>query len=155
MNHYENTLHRACTFAALIFSLVPLHGANPQSVAWNRVCEAAGSREMILTTAAGATVEGVCLTITVDQIAIKEKDGTVVKLARHTLARLRVGRGHQLRALGKGLHGAFHEGFAMLLSPLAPAGIVSIPGTLAWGAIAAPFCLIADLTSKTFEIKPI
>jgi hypothetical protein len=40
---------------------------------------------------------------------------------------------------------SLRAGFAALFSPYAPAGIVMVPGTLAWGAVAAPFCLIADI----------
>jgi hypothetical protein len=36
----------------------------------------------------------------------------------------------------------------LLLTPAAPVAIVLVPGTFAWGALAAPFCLIGDLSNK-------
>ena len=49
------------------------------------------------------------------------------------------------------------KGFALLFSPKAPEGLVTIPATLAWGAVSAPFCLLGDIVHQddpaTREIK--
>jgi hypothetical protein len=66
--------------------------------------------------------------------------------------------GHQLSALGRNVQKGLRQGFEWLLSPYAPLGIVAVPATVAWGAVAAPFCLLGDLThkaSRTREIKVI
>jgi hypothetical protein len=52
---------------------------------------------------------------------------------------------HRLKSLGKGMKHGMHDGVKMTFSPLAPIGLVVIPGTLAWGAVAAPFCILGDL----------
>lgn len=143
---------------ALLFSL-PLLGSDPINVKWNQVCQVAGHRELQLTTAAGEKVEGVCVSVSVDEISVRTSDKKVVKLARQTLSKLEVQQNtHQLRALGKSMHRVLRDGVAALFSPLAPAGLVMIPGTLAWGVIATPFCILGDIGAKvagTQEINPI
>lgn len=104
--------------------------------------------------------QGYCVSIDADQIAVTTKDRRVVKIARKTLSRLELRRskGHQLSSLRSGMRKGLRTGFDSLLSPLAPYGIVAIPATLAWGAVAAPFCLLGDLKAKvtgTQELKPI
>jgi hypothetical protein len=103
-----------------------------------------------MTTSNGEKVDGYCVSITIDEIAVTTRDHRVVKIARQALSKLEMqrSRGHQLRALHKGMHKALAMGFDNLLSPMAPAGIIGIPGTLAWGAVAAPFCLLGDLRAK-------
>jgi hypothetical protein len=100
----------------------------------------------------GATVDGYCMSITVDEVAIRTKNRQVIKVARTALTKIQMHRGleeqHPLKALGKGLQRSFRDGFDMLLSPAAPAGIVLIPGTAAWGVIAAPFCALGELKNK-------
>ncbi len=92
--------------------------------------------------------------IGVDEISVNTKDRGVVKVARSALSRIDMHlhisshRGHELRALGHGVHVGLSHGFGWLLSPAAPLGIVTIPATLAWGAVSAPFCAIGDVAAK-------
>jgi hypothetical protein len=126
--------------------------AGPVTVDWHNVCRTARDRELSLTTQAGETVHGYCMSINVDEIAITTQDHRVVKIARSTLARIRVRRagakGHQLASLGRGMREGLQTGFKWLLTPAAPVAIVLVPGTLAWGAFAAPFCALGDLSNK-------
>jgi hypothetical protein len=46
------------------------------------------------------------------------------------------------------MHEGLRQGFEWLFSPYAPLGMVVVPGTVAWGAVAAPFCLLGDLNDK-------
>ena len=143
---------RAVTVAVLIAAGLETGRAEPISVPWNKVCSVAGERELSITTQRGETVQGVCLKINVDEIAVTTKDHCVVKIARSALARIRVQRastnGHALAALGRGMLTGLRSGFGWLFSPAAPLGIVAVPGTLAWGAVAAAFCLVGDLHYK-------
>ena len=122
------------------------------SVQWNQVCRVANNRELSITTQNGKTVQGYCTRINVDEIAVITKDQRAVNIARSALAHICVRRagtkGHQLAALGKGMKAGLKTGLGWLLTPAAPAAIVLLPGTLAWGAAAAPFCLIGDLSNK-------
>ena len=126
--------------------------AGPVEVQWNQVCVVAGHRELSITTQNGETVQGYCTRINVDEIAVTTEDQRLVKIARSALAHVRVrranARGHQLASLVRGMRTGLKTGLQWMLTPAAPAAIVLLPGTLAWGAAAAPFCLIGDLTNK-------
>ena len=88
--------------------------------------------------------------VRVDEIALRTKDGKVVKLARTALSRIEMlpMNSSQLRALGNFMHGGLREGVHALFSPLAAVGMVMIPATIAMGAVSAPFCAVADLNKK-------
>ena len=150
---------KALSFLTLVASALPVSAAEPIVVPWNEVCRTAAGHDLVVTTAAGEKLEGYCYSIDVNTIAVGTKERGVVKIARTALSRIEMQRakGHQIASLGKGVHKGLKDGFDALLSPLAPAGIVMIPGTLAWGAVAAPFCIIGDLRAKangTQEIRP-
>jgi hypothetical protein len=160
MKHIELKTILVVTLAAVMVPSPPLHAADPIETHWNQVCRVANGRELVVTTANGDTVEGYCISIDVDGIRVKTKDGQVTRIARTALARLEMRRskGRQLSSLRKEMHEGLKFGFGSLLSPLAPVGLVVVPGTLVWGAVATPFCLLGDLKYKAAgkrEIKPI
>jgi len=150
-----------CTILLVpLLSTLPLRADDALEVQWNKVCQVADGHELLVRTANGDTVQGICLSVNVDEMAVRTKDNRIVRVARGTMSRLEMYRSpnHQLRSLGKGMHTGLKEGFRELLSPEAVAGIVVIPGTLAWGAVSAPFCVLGDLKSRlegTRQIKPI
>jgi hypothetical protein len=150
MRHSHRKISGVLTALAMAISSLPLKAADPIEVNWNQVCQVANGRELTVTTANGETTQGYCFSIKVDELAVTTKDHKVVKIARSALSRIDVDRtkGHQLSSLGKGMHDGFKWGFDSMLSPRAPLGIVALPATLAWGIIAAPFCLLGDLRYK-------
>jgi hypothetical protein len=143
------SIHLLPLIALTIWSL-PLRAADQIQVHWNEVCAAARGKQLTIQTVDGSTVDGYCLSINVDEIAITTKDQRIVRIARKALSRINVQRskndGHQLRALGREIHKGLRKEVDWLLSPYAPLGIVAVPATLAWGAVSAPFCLLGDLT---------
>ena len=125
-------------------------GRNIVDVSWNQVCHTAAGRPVRVQTATGDTVEGHCMSVNVDEVAIRTGDHKVVKIARAAMLRMSVPpRNHQLRSLGRGMRGALQIGALGLFTPLAPGALLLIPGTLAWGAVAAPFCVTGDLLART------
>jgi hypothetical protein len=138
--------------AAVIFCSLPLCAADPVEVPWNQLCKAATGNNLMITTADGAIVDGYCMSITVDEVAIRTENQKVVKIARSALSKIQMHRRpqqeHPLKALGKGLHRSFRDGFDMLFTPAAPGGILLIPATAAWGVVAAPFCALGELKNK-------
>ena len=137
------TTHKlALTLSAVLACTAPLHAIE---VPWNQVCSAAGGNRLTVATTNGDKVDGSCLSITADEMAVKTTDGRVVKIARSVLSRIDMQRtrngGHHVESLGKGLR----WGLGVLFSPLAPLGFVVVPPILAYSAVAAPFCLIGDL----------
>ena len=92
------------------------------------------------------------MSITVNEVAIQTENRQVVKIARSAFSRVQMHRSpqqqHPLKALGKDLRTSFRDGFGLLFSPVAPMGLVLIPGTAAWGVVAAPFCALGELKNK-------
>ena len=138
--------------AGVIVCSLPLCAVEPVEVPWNQLCKAATGSHLMITTADGATVEGLCMSITVDEIAIRTENQKVVKIARSALSKIQMHRGpqqeHPLKWLGKELQTSFRNGLNMMFTPAAPAGLLLLPGTLAWGAVAAPFCALGELKNK-------
>jgi hypothetical protein len=139
---------RAIPFLTL--SLATLIAAEPIATQWSEVCRVSVKHEIRITTIDGENVSGYCLSVKVDEIAVRTQDGKVVRLARTTLSRIQMLplKSSQVRALGEFMHGGLREGVHALFSPWAPVGMVMIPGTIAIGAVSAPFCAIADLDKK-------
>lgn len=123
--------------------------ADSPAVPWASICRVAGTRELTITTQEGKTVQGYCTSINVTAISVADPNGRVVKIARSALGRIRVrrapARGHALASLGRGMRAGLGFGLSSLSTPAAPLGLITLPGTLVWGAAAAPFCLIGDL----------
>jgi hypothetical protein len=138
--------------AGVIVCSLPLCAADPVEVPWNQLCKAATGNHLMITTSDGATVDGLCMSITVDEVAIRTENQKVVKIARTALSKIQMHRRleqqHPLKQLGKGLRTYFRDGFDMLFTPAAPGGILLIPVTAAWGVIAAPFCALGELKNK-------
>lgn len=142
---------RILTFAAAMGCSLQLRAAEPIQVQWNRLCTATANNHLTITTADGSTVEGLCMSINVDEIAIRTDDHGVIKVARTTLAKIKMKSArqqHPLKSLGKGMRTGLHDSTGMLLSPYAPAGLVAVPAILAWGAVSAPFCALGELVNK-------
>jgi hypothetical protein len=133
--------------AAVLLSSLRLYAQDAVDVQWDHVCRYAAHRDLLMTTASGDKVEGVCHSITVDELSVRTHDGKIVKVARQALEKMEMQRAyrHQLRSLGKGMRGVLKSGFGALFSPMAPAGLVMVPATLAWGAVSAPFCIVGDI----------
>jgi hypothetical protein len=142
---------RFLVVSAMMVWTLPLHAADQIEVSWSEVCNVVGGNQLRITTGNGDTVEGYCMSINVDQIEVATKDHKVVRVARKALSRIQMRRSrnsHQLSSLGHGMRTGLRQGFEWLFSPCAPLGLVVVPGTLAWGAVAAPFCLLSDLKDK-------
>ena len=135
-----------CGFAfGILAAIAPLHAADIQ-VRWDRLCDVAGIRQLNVTTSDGKTVSGSCTSTDVDALSLNS-DQRIVKIARSTLTRIQMYQpgAHRLADLGNGMSKSFRMGFGWLFSPAAVLGLVIIPATVAWGAVAAPFCLLGDI----------
>lgn len=161
MKHFQRNSVSALTLLAVTALPLQLNASNPIVVVpWSQVCQIAHGNELIVTTAAGDAVEGFCVQINVNEIAVTTADKKVVKIARNTVSRLDMHRSktRQLKSLRDGMRGGLRWGIENLFSPWAPVGVVAIPVTLVWGVMAAPFCLMGDLKGHSaglLEIKPI
>ena len=153
--------HLATNFLpALLFAITGsslVHAADRIQVDWTQVCRAAAGNQLAITTTNGDTVDGYCIAVNVNEVSINTDHG-IVKVARTAFSRIQMHRphkGHQLRALGNMMRKSLAKESDWLLSPHAPAGLVSIPPTIAWGAVAVPFCLLGDLKDKLSGVREI
>jgi hypothetical protein len=122
-----------------------------------RVCDYARSRIVQVKLPTGETVEGVCFSTTVDEIQVQTKNG-IVKVARAQLSRVTIADiqpRHQLSHLGKQVGKGVSWSAKQVPTEWGVVGVVGIPVTLAFGAVAAPFCLLGDIFgyTKTIEVK--
>jgi len=146
--------------AFLLSATSLLFGADPQPLqtSWERVCAVSNGQQLVLTKDNGEAIEGYCVSIDVNTIAVRTAEQQVVIVSRKALSKLQMRRprANQLASLGRGMHRQLKEGAKLVFSPLAPAGLVMVPVTLAWGAVATPFCILGDLfgpKGQTREIR--
>ena len=140
--HYET--HHLCFFTVLVGSGALY--ADTVEVPWAKVCEASHGQRLVLTTNDRRDPGRILHVDRRDEIALT-KDQRVVRVAKSAVSHLHIRRlkGHQLAALWKGVGHEMQDGADLLFSPLAPVGAVMVPGSLAWGAVATPFCILADI----------
>ena len=148
-----------CAIATLVWQAAAAGAEGPFTVHWDEICRVAENRQLSITTREGRIIEGRCVSVAADQIDLAAKEHRVITIARPNLARIRLVRDryakrHALASLGKGMREGFRTGVQWLLSPAAPLGLVVIPGTAAWGVVAAPFCLLGELVrTRSVEIQ--
>ena len=136
--------------AAILFAFsAPAQSPTPagKPVEWLNLCANTARELLVVTTERGDTIQGYCFFVKHDELTVRTEDGKMVKIARGTVEKvlaLAVPE-HRLKALAKGMKQGLHDGVKMTFSPLAPVGLAVIPGTLAWGAVATPFCVLGDL----------
>jgi hypothetical protein len=150
--------NKTCLFAfGILAVLAPLRAADVQAH-WNELCRVAAGHQLNVTTSDGDTINGTCVATNGDDLTLTVNQ-RAMKIARSTLTRIQMydpGNGHHLADLGDGLSKSFKKGFGWLFSPAAPLGLVAIPATVAWGAVAAPFCILGDMGDNgptTHDIK--
>jgi hypothetical protein len=127
---------------------LPAQAVPAIDVQWKDVCVVARDQPLTITTSNGSSIEGRCISVTVTEISVDTGNHHIVKLARGTFSKVfvRPGNGrHELKSLGKNLHSALAGEVDLLLSQYGIFAAVAIPPTLAWGAIAAPFCAAGDI----------
>jgi hypothetical protein len=143
-------------FAALASSAA-LRAQDSVQLPLPRVCDYARSRSIQVTMPNGETVEGVCFSTTVDELQVQTKSG-IVKVARAQLSRVTIAdiqAHHQVRHLFKHVGQGVANSAKLIPTEAGLVGLIGVPTTLAWGAVAVPFCLFGDLIgyTKTVEVK--
>jgi len=138
-------MKKLLAFAALPLLSIPLHANETRSVPWEGLCDVSTDHSLHLTTTAGADLEGYCVSIDATDVSVRS-NGKIIRIARDSVNRIfMTPRRHQLRSLARGVHQGLSYGVRATFSPVAPVGLVAIPATVAWGAVALPFCAIGDL----------
>jgi hypothetical protein len=137
---------RFLTLSAALAWAFSMHAADDLHAHWNDLCSVVGGHQLNVTTSDGKTVSGSCSSTDADGLSLTANQ-RIVKIARSTLTRIQMYQpgNHHLADLGNGMSKSFRRGFGWLFSPAAPLGLLTIPATVAWGVMAAPFCLLGDL----------
>ena len=144
-------IHALLLGTALLFPLcapAQTPAAPPETpVLWPNLCTNTAKELLTVTTDDGDTIQGYCVFVQHDELAVRTLDGKMVRIARSKLKNVIsvAVQENRLKALGVNMKHGLREGVKMTFSPLAPIGLATIPGTLAWGAVAAPFCIAGDL----------
>jgi hypothetical protein len=149
MNYLSLARFRPLSVSLLLMFPFAVYATEVQ-VPWNSVCKVSDGRQLTATTLGGNTVDGYCVSITVDELTIRTDEHRMIKISRAALSRLQMHRSqaHQMRSLGKGVRQGLLTGSRLLLTPYAPVGLILLPATVAWSVVAAPFCGLGDLVSK-------
>jgi hypothetical protein len=120
-------------------AMISLGSAAPAA---EQVCTVADGHQLTITTTNGDTVDGYCMSINVDEMAVTTKDRRVVKVARAALSRIQMQRSkneQQLKIARQGFEGglrgvaftlcaagvgrcASHAGMGSRCSPVLSAG---------------------------------
>ena len=149
---YSGVTMKHITFASMIIVLACSASvyADTVEVPWAKVCEASHGKSLVVTTTNGETLEGFCTSINVDEIGLT-KDQRLVKVAKSaTCAASRASRQESsvCRAVERsGARIAGRSRFPIFFA-LRRWEWSQFFWTLAWGAVASPFCLLADLGDR-------
>lgn len=158
-----NTVTNTLRFSIVLLVLAASTALRAQAVVqlpWNQACQYmnnGSSHKVQITTLTGETTEGVCFAVTMDEIQLKTKTG-ILTIARSQLSRVRmyeIQPRRQLAHLAKTVGSGLKESVKMIPTDWGIIGVAGIPATLAWGGLAAPFCLLGDIIgyTKTIEIN--
>src|SRR5439155_4915968 len=95
---------------------VPVHAAKRIEVPWGEVCKITHGRQLEIRTADGDVVNGQCLSVSADSIAINSEDRKVVNIPRGALSRLQMHRREprRLSSLGRRMLGGLRQSFEWL-----------------------------------------
>jgi hypothetical protein len=112
--------------AAILFALsAPAQSSTPKPdapVEWRNLCANTTRELLVVTTESGDTVQGYCVSVQYDEVAIRTVDGKVVRIARGTLKTvlaLAVAE-NRMKVLGRGMKQGLRYGVKTTFSPLAP-----------------------------------
>lgn len=123
-----------------------LQAAPSEQLLWSQLATRLQGKQVTVKTKDGKSVSGRFFTVGRDGIYF---GGTQNKIPRDGVQSLHweAPDAHQTEKLGNMLGHAYRHSGSLLGTPMAPFGVIEIPVITAWGAAAAPFCLLADLFS--------
>jgi len=120
-------------------------------------CNFAGARNVQIDTVSGESVQGVCFSVTKDEIRIQTAHG-IVSVAKAQLNRVHVydvKPRHQMAGVGRWVGRLIKQDAEMIPTPFGLVGLTKLSLTLAAGAAVMPFAGLGDLLgySKSIEVR--
>jgi hypothetical protein len=135
--------------AAIIAVVVSftLQAAPAEQIRWKDLAARLQGKLVTITTKDGRSLHGQFLTVRPEGIYMggvpQEKISREAVVSLHWEAPFK----SQTQKLGNMLAHAYRHSGKLLGTPMGPFGLVELPVITAWGAAAAPFCLLGDLLS--------
>jgi hypothetical protein len=133
----------------LIFAVaaLTLEAAPSEQLHWKDLAARLQGKLVMIATKNGKSLHGRFFTVRPEGIYIG--DGNQEKLSRDAVVSLHweAPFKSQTQKLGNMLARAYRHSGKLLGTPMGPFGLVELPAITAWGAAAAPFCLLGDLFS--------
>lgn len=146
----------------LIFAVaaLTLQAAPSEQIRWKDLGARLQGKLVTITTKDGKSLHGRFFTVRPEGIYIS--DPNQEKISRDAVVSLHweAPFKSQTQKLGNMLSRAYRHSGKLLGTPMGPFGLVELPAITAWGAAAAPFCLLGDLfaghapTSGDISILP-
>jgi hypothetical protein len=151
----SNLVNRVLSVTILMAAgLTSAVAAEQVSAEWDKLCTVTQRNELSVATNKGQTLKGTCESTTATEMTLRHS-GTLVKVDRADISRIQMirprGRHQLMPVLGDQVAGMFLGGSSLLASSDAPAGLVLIPVSLAYGIVATPFVAVHDLAHKIFD----
>lgn len=143
-------LYALCLLLSSLFPVAARAAAiPPKSVPWNQLCEEFDGKTLVLRERDGSIVKGKCIFVHRKFVSVKTSAPRPLEIKRKDIAHLEAVWPRGLTAkLGHQVAYGLESGAGLIFSIWAPVGIVMVPATLVWGAVAAPVCLIRDIADR-------
>jgi len=154
------TLARFCRVAMFAAAAIALQAAPSEQIRWKELAARLQGKLVTITTKDGKSLSGKLFSVRPEGIYFT--DGTSPKASRESVVSVHweAPQVSETRKLGHMLARAYRHSGRLLGTPMGPFGVVELPAITAWGAAAAPFCILGDLfsdqsrTSGDFSILP-
>jgi hypothetical protein len=136
---------RAAIFAVAVS--FTLQATPSEQIHWKDLAARLQGKLVTITTKDGRSLHGQLFTVRPEGIYIS--DGNQEKVLRDAVVSLHweAPFKNQTQKLGKMLARAYRHSGKLLGTPMGPFALAELPAITAWGAAAAPFCLLGDLLS--------
>jgi hypothetical protein len=130
---------------AAIMVAFTTQAAPTDQIHWKDLAAHLKDKLVTITTKDGTKVSGRLAVVRPDGISLN--DGYPRNVPRDSVVSLHWEAPYQsqTRKLGKMLATGYRHSGRLLGTPMGPFGLVELPAITAWGAAAAPFCLLGDL----------
>jgi hypothetical protein len=128
--------------------ILSTQAAPSETLRWKDLTNYLRGKVVTITTKDGRSLKGKDFAVRPDSILIT--DGAPVSVPRQAVLSLHWESIHEAEThkLGRMLSHGYRHSFGLLGTPAGPFALVELPAITAWGAAAAPFCILGDLLSE-------
>jgi hypothetical protein len=134
------------SISAVLVCAAQAYAAPAIEAPWTSLCLVSNGKRLLVTKTDGTTLDGYCASTTNDELALTRNAGEV-RVARAAISRLRMVRPRKRRLweFWKDQGPLIGGSFEILGSEAWAWGLMAVPATIGWGAIATPYYMAVDL----------